>query len=192
MGFGARPALIVVDLIKGFTDPAMPLGAPSEPAITQTNRLIDAAHAAKIPVFFTAIQYANNSLTDAGLWPRKIAGLSHLIMNSQAVEQDSRLHQTDADALIIKKYASSFFATDLSSRLQVQRIDTLIIAGTSTSGCVRATAVDACQYGFRPIVVREAVIDRSPSAHQQALIDIETKYGDIVSIQAALEYIECK
>lgn len=190
MGFGDKPALIVIDFMNGFTDPSMPLGASSDSAVAQTNRLIDAAHTTKIPVFFTSIQYADKSLADAGVWLRKIAGLNSLLANSAAVEQDARLHQAEGDTLVIKKYASSFFGTDLFSRLQARQIDTLLIAGTSTSGCVRATIVDACQLGLRPIVVREAVIDRSPTAHQQALIDIETKYGDVVPIQNALDYIK--
>jgi nicotinamidase-related amidase len=190
MGFGRRPALIVIDFTNGFTDPSLPLGSVSDQEISQANRLLDAAHSAGLPVFFTTIQYDNDSLADAGLWARKIGGLNSLVADSRAVAQDSRLHRAAGDALIVKKYASSFFGTDLCSRLQVRQIDTLLIAGTSTSGCVRATAVDACQLGFRPMVVREAVADRSAAAHGQALTDIETKYGDVVGIQAALDYIK--
>lgn len=190
MGYGVRPALVVVDFMNGFTDPDMPLGSACDAAIEQTNLLLDAAHQANVPVYFTAITYDCESLTDAGLWPLKIAGLKSLMSNSRAVEQDSRLHRARGDAILVKKYASSFFGTDLSSRLQSLRVDTVLIAGVSTSGCVRATAVDACQHGFRPLVVREAVADRSNVAHDQALVDVETKYGDVVAIKDALTYLK--
>ncbi len=189
MGFGKKPALIVVDFTVGFTDPALPLGSVSDAEIAQTNRLIDAAHGAGMAVFFTAIQYEDSTLSDAGLWRRKIASLDTLVLGSVAVEQDPRLHMGADDTLIVKRYASSFFGTDLSAQLWQRDIDTLVVAGTSTSGCVRATVVDACQMGFRPIVVREAVCDRSPEAHRQALTDIETKYGDVMGIDEVLSHI---
>ena len=93
---------------------------------------------------------------------------------------------------MLKKYASSFFGTDLVARLNARRIDTLVITGCSTSGCVRATAVDAVQYGFVPIVVREAVGDRSEAAHEQSLFDLEQKYGDVVSLDEATSYLESR
>jgi nicotinamidase-related amidase len=189
MGYGSQPALIVVDFMYGFTDPTLPLGSDCSEAIDQANLLIDAAHEAAIPVFFTAIQYDDAALNDAGLWPRKIGGLSSLASNTGTVEQDGRLHRIPSDMILVKKYASSFFGTDLSSRLQALRVDTVLIAGVSTSGCVRATAVDACQHGFRTIVVREACADRSKPAHEQSLVDIETKYGDVVSVEGAVKYL---
>lgn len=189
MGYGQRPALLVVDVMNGFTDPTMPLGASADSQIAQINRLLDAAHRTDMPVFLTAIQYDHPSLADAGLWSRKIEGLSSLIANTKAVEQDARLHIHASDAILIKKYASSFFGTDLSSRLSFMQVDTLIICGMTTSGCVRASAVDACQYGFRPIVATDAVADRSAAAHVQALVDVETKYGDTVPTDDILEYL---
>lgn len=189
MGFGKRPALLIIDVMNGFTDPTMPLGAPADEQIIQINRLLDATHERNVPVFLTAIQYDHPMLADAGLWPAKIECLDSLMANSRAVEQDARLHIRETDALVIKKYASSFFGTDLSSRLTSMQVDTVVITGMTTSGCVRASAVDACQYGFRPMVVTDAVADRSASAHAQALVDIETKYGDTVSTDVVLEYL---
>jgi maleamate amidohydrolase len=189
MGPGHKPAVVVIDLMNGFTDPAAPLGAPADAEIAHTNRLLEAAHAAGIPVFFTIIQYDDASLADAGLWPLKIAGLRSLVANTREVELDARLLRQPGDNIVVKKYASGFFATDLAERLQALDVDTVLVAGMTTSGCVRATAVDACQLGFRPWVVREAVGDRSAAAHDQALVDIETKYGDVVGIEEALRYL---
>ena len=188
LGFGARPALLVIDLVNGFTDPASPLGSPVEEIIAQTNRLIDGAHEAGIAVLFSTILYEEKDCADAGLWVRKVKGLEVLMVSTAAVEQDRRLRRRDDDLVLAKKYASCFFGTDLFTRLHNRGIDTLVMAGCSTSGCVRATVVDACQNGFRPIVAREAVADRSPNAHAQSLLDIDALYGDVVSVDRILAY----
>jgi maleamate amidohydrolase len=190
MGFGERPALIVVDFMVAFTNPQLPLGASVNAEIDQANRLLDAAHEARIPVFFSSVSYDEPDLADAGVWPRKMEGLSTLRADAPHVAQDPRLHRAPADPVINKKYASCFFGTDFASRLHHRKIDTLLIAGCSTSGCVRATAVDACQNGYRPIVAREAVADRSPSAHAQTLLDIEHIYGDVVPVSEIVAYLK--
>ncbi|SMH26502.1 isochorismatase family protein [Mesorhizobium australicum] len=190
LGFGARPALVVVDFINGFTDPDLPLGSRADEAIERANILIDAARGAALPVFFSTVSYVDPDLRDAGIWVQKIRGLATLRAGTPAVEQDARLHRAPGDGLLVKKYASCFFGTDFASRLQSLRIDTLIIAGCTTSGCVRATAIDACQSGFRPMVAREAVSDRSPAAHAQSLVDIETKYGDVLSVAEILAHLK--
>lgn len=182
MGFGTRPALIVVDFMIAFTDPALPLGAAVDREIEATNRLIDAAHRAGFPVIFSAVIYDEPDLRDAGVWSFKMKGLGTLRAGTPAVELDPRLHRLPGDPLLTKKYASCFFGTDLASRLHNRGIDTLVIAGCSTSGCVRATAVDACQSGHRPIVAREAVADRSAPAHRQSLLDLERIYADVTGV----------
>lgn len=190
MEFGRKPALIVVDFMNAFTNPDLPLGSAADSQIDETNRLIDAAHATGVPVFFSAVIYDEPDFRDAGVWARKMKGITTLRAGTPEAELDSRLHRLPTDPLIIKKYASSFFGTDLASRLHHRKADTLVIAGCSTSGCVRATAVDACQNGYRPIVAREAVADRSPSAHAQSLLDIETIYGDVVSVDEICRVFE--
>lgn len=190
MGFGRRPALVVVDLIKGFTNPDMPLGSNLDAQIEATNRLLDACHACRVPVFFMTVSYDEPDLADAGIWALKQKGAQTLRTGSEAVEIDPRLRKAHGDPLIVKKYASSFFGTDLLSRLVSRNVDTLLIAGCTTSGCVRATAVDAVQYGIRPMVVREAVGDRSQSAHEQSLFDIHAKYGDVVGVGEVLRYLD--
>jgi maleamate amidohydrolase len=189
IGFGERPALIVIDMLKGFTDPAMPLGANLDREIEAQQPLLDVAHQRGIPVIFSTVIYTDADLKDAGLWGIKMKGSLTLKAGTPAVEIDPRLDMRPTDSLLIKKYASCFFGTDLVPRLMNQRVDTLIITGCTTSGCVRATAVDAVQNGFRPIVVREAVGDRSKPAHEQSLFDLNAKYADVVGLDETLQYM---
>jgi maleamate amidohydrolase len=182
VGFGHRPALLIVDLIEGFTDPKSPLGSDVSETIDQANRLILAARARSFPIYFSTIRYDDAHCADAGVWGVKIGGLAVLSAESQGSWQDRRLLKERNDPIIVKKFASCFFGTDLLTRLIGGGIDTLVIAGCSTSGCVRATAVDACQHGLRAIVAREAVADRMVAAHHQSLVDIDLKYGDVLSV----------
>lgn len=186
VGFGRRPAVLVIDFINGFTDPASPLGSDVTGAIEQTNRLIEAGRASAIPVFFSTIRYDDERCADAGLWLSKIVGLSVLATTGPGCDVDLRLSRQASDPIIAKKFASCFFGTDLVTRILHDGIDTLVLAGCSTSGCVRATAVDACQYGIRAIVAREAVADRLDAAHEQSLADIDLKYGDVCSVEDIL------
>jgi maleamate amidohydrolase len=190
IGFGERPALIVIDMIKGFTNKDMPLGAPLETQIAAQKPLIDSAHERGIPVIFSTVAYDDGDFSDAGLWAIKMKGVMTLKAGTEAVEVDPRLGKRDSDSLLVKKYASCFFGTDLVPRLTNKGVDTLIITGCTTSGCVRATAVDAVQNGFRPMVVREAVGDRSAAAHDQSLFDLNAKYADVVSLDETLQYLK--
>lgn len=190
IGFGQRPALLIIDLLKAFTDPQRMLGAELGPQIEASNALLDAAHGRSVPVLFSTVSYQDQSLTDAGIWALKQKGTATLVASGDGPELDARLHVGDHDSLLAKKYASCFFGTDLVPRLVSQRVDTLIITGCTTSGCVRATAVDACQNGFRPMVVREAVGDRAKAAHDQSLFDLDAKYADVVALAETLAYLE--
>jgi maleamate amidohydrolase len=192
IGFGMRPALLVIDMIAAFTNPEASLGACLDREIIGTVRLLQAARMHGIPVLFSTVSYDDEELSDAGIWALKQKGLTTLRTGSLGVEIDSRLERRRGDSLIVKKYASCFFGTDLSSRLTSRGIDTLVIAGCTTSGCVRATAVDACQTGFRPMVVRECVGDRSAVAHEQSLFDLDAKYADVVALSEVLSYFETK
>ncbi len=189
IGFGERPALIVIDMLKGFTDPAMPLGSNLDAEIEAQKPLLAAAHERRIPVLFSTVMYHEADVRDAGIWGLKQRGALTLTANSEAVKIDPRLDRRPDDSLLIKRYASCFFGTDLVPRLTSRQVDTLIIAGCTTSGCVRATAVDAVQNGFRPMVVREAVGDRSKAAHAQSLFDLDAKYADVVSLDETLQYL---
>jgi maleamate amidohydrolase len=189
IGFGERPALIVIDMLKAFTNPQMMLGANLDNEIEAIKPLLDAAHERKIPVLFSTVMYNDADLKDAGIWALKQKGVVTLKGDSDGVQVDPRLDFRKTDSLLVKKYASCFFGTDLVARLMSQRVDTLIITGCTTSGCVRATAVDAVQTGLRPMVVREAVGDRSAAAHEQSLFDLNAKYADVVSLEETLQYL---
>lgn len=189
IGFGKRPALLVIDMIKAFTDPSMMLGADLDAQIEATRQLLQAARDTSIPVIFSTVAYDEPQQKDAGIWALKQRGTATLVAGSDGVRVDQRLGFRAPDMLLVKKYASCFFGTDLVPRLLAHGVDTLVIAGCTTSGCVRATAVDACQTGFRPMVVREAVGDRSAAAHAQSLFDLDAKYADVVTLQETLRYL---
>lgn len=190
LGFGDSPALLVIDLLQGFTDPAMPLGSNLDAQIAETVRLLGAAREAEIPIYYTTVWYEEKDLRDGGVWVKKqLKGAQTLKAGTPEVELDTRLGRRSEEPIILKKYASAFFGTDLVSRLNARRVDTLIITGCTTSGCVRATAVDAVQNGFRPMVVREAVGDRAQPAHEQSLFDLQAKYADVVSVEETMAYL---
>ncbi|HZU04621.1 MAG TPA: isochorismatase family protein [Chloroflexota bacterium] len=189
IGFGERPALVVIDFMNAFTDPTLPLGANLDREIEATVRVLTAAREAAIPIFYTVVYYEERDLQDAGVWALKQKGIVTLRAGTPAVELDARLGRRPDEAVILKKYASAFFGTDFISRLNARRVDTLLITGCTTSGCVRATAVDALQLGLRPVVIREAVGDRAEPAHRQSLFDLEQKYADVVSVEEVLAYL---
>ncbi|MDB5698566.1 MAG: N-carbamoylsarcosine amidase [Alphaproteobacteria bacterium] len=181
IGFGRRPALIVIDMLVAFTNADRVLGANQDAEIERINMLLDAAHAAGVMVVLTKVSYEDDNYRDAGIWALKQGGIVDLRTGSDGVEIDGRLRVAPTDMILQKKYASCFFGTDLVSRLASHGVDTLVITGCTTSGCVRATAVDAIQYGFRPMVVSDCVSDRSFAAHEQSLFDLNAKYADLLS-----------
>jgi maleamate amidohydrolase len=189
IGFGERAALIVIDMIQAFTDPSMMLGADLAAQIVAVQPLLTAAHEQAIPVLFSTVIYNDVDFKDAGIWALKQKGVVTLKSGTDGIKVDPRLDFRPTDSLLVKKYASCFFGTDLVPRLMSQHVDTLIITGCTTSGCVRATAVDALQNGFRPMVVKEAVGDRSVAAHEQSLFDLKAKYADIVTLDETLNYL---
>jgi len=190
MGFGKHPALIVIDIIKAFTDAQRPLGANLDSQIAPVQKLISACRDRDIPIIFSSVRYDEADTRDAGIWRLKQKGVFDLAADTDGHEVDPRLEVRPSDSVLMKKYASCFFGTDLIPRLACRGIDTLIITGCTTSGCVRATAVDSVQNGFRPMIVEEAVGDRSKAAHEQSLFDLNAKYGDVVSLQETLDYLK--
>jgi nicotinamidase-related amidase len=186
-GFGSRPAVVVIDLIEGFTDPASPLGSELDDVVGATRTLLDAARSADVPVLFTTVVYDEANERAATVFRRKVPALDVLRPGTRWIEVDGRLGRRDDEPVITKAFASAFFGTALTSML-VGR-DTLVVCGASTSGCIRATVVDAVQHGLVPIVPRECVGDRWPAAHEANLFDIEAKYGDVVSLSAAVSAV---
>lgn len=188
-GFGDRPAIIVIDFMKSFTDVNSPLGSNLDNEIKRTRKILDLAREIELPIIFTTVAYEPN-FEDGAHFIRKIPALKELTVGSEASEIDERLHhRPDSEILIVKKFASAFFGTNLASILTYKKIDTVILTGCSTSGCVRATAVDALQYGFRVIVPEDCVGDRSQYAHKANLYDIQTKYGDVVHSNEVINFL---
>lgn len=187
-GFGERPALLIVDFINGFTDPSSPLGGDYTQELAATANLIDAFRAGQLPIAYTVIEY-DPDFRDAGVFIKKVPSLAVLVRGSPMCNVDDRIKPDHADYIVSKKYASSFFATNLDTYLKTNGVDTVVITGCTTSGCVRASAVDSLQYGYQTIVVREAVGDRAEGPHEANLFDIDAKYGDVISLDEALAYL---
>jgi maleamate amidohydrolase len=191
IGFGERPALLVVDFLKAYTRKESQLFAPGVvDAVANTLELLAAARAAGIPIIHTRILYFAQDCADGGIWVKKAPVMKAMVEGNILAEFCEGVEPAENEPVIVKQYASSFFGTNLASVLHTQRVDTVIIAGCSTSGCVRATAVDAVQNGFRTIVVRDCVGDRHPEPHAANLFDIDSKYGDVVGKVDAIAAIK--
>ena len=187
--FGKRPALLIVDFVVAYLDPASPLYARVEDALASNERLLAAARAAGIPVLFTNVVYTPGG-ADGGVFYRKVPALKLFERGSPLGAFPPSLQPQDGEMVISKQYASSFFGTHLAATLTAQGIDTLLITGLSTSGCVRATALDACQHGFLPFVVREGCGDRHPAPHEANLFDLQAKYAEVISEAQAIAHLE--
>ena len=186
---GTRPAVLVVDFSRGFTDPESTLGSDLTREVEATNRVLTVAREQEIPVIFTTIGFEPN-LKDASLWLEKLPALEELIVGSKWVEIDPRLERREDETVVSKKGPSAFFGTNLPSILVSQGVDTVVLCGATTSGCIRATAIDLLQYGYPTLVPRECVGDRAEEPHGANLVDIQAKYADVVSVEEALSYLE--
>jgi maleamate amidohydrolase len=191
IGFGQKAALLMIDFMRGYTNEGAPLYAPGVvSAVAQSVELLASARHHGIPVVHTNIRYHPGHFADGGIWVKKAPVMKDMVEgNPLAAFCEKVLPQAD-EVVISKQYASAFFGSSLASMLHAQGIDTVVLAGCSTSGCIRATAVDAVQHGFRTIVVRECVGDRHPAPHEANLFDIDSKYGDVVSKQEAIAHFK--
>lgn len=189
MGFGKKPSILVVDFSKGFTDERSPFGCNLDSQIRNSIRILREGRKIGVPIIFTTVAY-NEGLKDAGLWIKKIPSLKVLTENSSWVELDPRLERRPDEIILVKKFASAFFGTNLSSLLTSQNIDTLIIIGCTSSGCIRATAIDSMQNGYYTIIPAECVGDRDEIPHEANLFDIDSKYGDVVTTEDVLQYLQ--
>ncbi len=184
LGLGSRPGLVVVDMINAFTDPGCPLGCDCPDVVAANVTLLDAFHRRDLPVFFTTVIYREPG--QARVFRERLPALNLLEPGSGWVEIDRRLPRQERDELVEKQWASAFHRTDLDSRLQRHGVDSLVVTGLTTSGCVRATAVDGLQYDYRVVVPREAVGDRNPDAHAANLFDLQAKYADVLDLREVL------
>jgi maleamate amidohydrolase len=179
----------VVDFELGFTDPECPLGSDLTAEVEATRRVLDVARAKRLPVVFTTIAFERN-LKDGTLWLQKIPSLAALEVGSRWVEIDPRLEVREDETIVVKKGPSAFFGTNLVALLVSEGVDGVVLCGATTSGCIRATAIDLLQHGFPTVVPRECVGDRAQAPHEANLFDIEAKYADVVSLEDALAYLE--
>lgn len=188
-GFGDSPCLLVVDFINGFTDPGTPLGGDFSKELAVTNRLLEPARRAGIPVVYTTIAYEPH-FRDGGLFIKKVPSLRILVRGSRLCNVDDRIKPRSGELVVEKKFASAFFGTELAAYLRAKGVDTVVMTGCTTSGCIRASAIDSLQYGFHTVVVGDGVGDRAQGPHEANLLDIDAKYGDVVTSQEALAYLE--
>lgn len=189
IGFGKKPAVLVVDFINAYTTEGSLLYAPDVvTAVNETVDLLALAREKNVPVLYTKVLY-NKNFRDGGIFIQKVPVLKTMVEGEPLAEIVPQLPPVESDIIIVKQYASAFFGTSLAATMTSMGVDTLILTGCSTSGCIRASAVDGIQYGFRVIVPRECVADRHAGPHEANLFDINSKYGDVVSKSEVMEYL---
>lgn len=190
VGRGTRPAVLVIDFSIGFTRGTERYPSPGYAAeVAEAARLLDAARATGAPVYYTTIAYAPD-MRDAGLWARKIPWIEGLQDGTVEVAIDERLSPRTDEPVIVKKYPSAFFGTDLDARLKADGVDTLVICGCTTSVCVRASTIDAMALGYRPLLAAEAIGEMNPNLHAIHLTEMNARYADVVSVADAIAYLE--
>ncbi len=192
VGWGASPALVVIDLVRAYTEPDGPFALPEPgPAVAATASLVDAAREAGFAGVWTVVRYTSG-LADSGLFARKVPALAAFAGDAGGGGGELALIPVNGEPVVAKQYASAFFGTSLAATLHAAGVDTVVIAGVSTSGCIRATATDALGHGFRPQVVRDACADRTPELHAQNLRDLDAKYADVVDAERALAHLRVR
>lgn len=189
LAWGRRPALLVVDMVRAYVDPDSPLYAGVEDTVAPAARVIASAREAAVPVIYTEVVFQAGGL-DGGVFYRKVPALSVFCGRTPLGRILPELAPRDDELVITKQYASAFFGTSLASTLTAAGIDTVVVMGYSTSGCVRASAVDAVQHGFVPVVVRDACGDRDPRPHDANLFDLNAKYADVVGSDEVVAYLQ--
>jgi maleamate amidohydrolase len=187
-GLGARPAVVVVDVSRAFTSSAYGVGADDPPAVPEIAELLGHARNARVPIVFTTIAF--EPAEDGGCFAAKVPALRELRTDDPAaVRIDPLLRWRPDELVLVKKFPSAFFGTHLASHLVQRNVDTVIVTGCSTSGCIRATVVDAVSYGFRVIVPEECVFDRAEAPHLANLFDIRSKYADVMRKEEVEKYL---
>jgi maleamate amidohydrolase len=190
IGWGQRPAVVVVDVVTAYLGggPLTDHGGRFEAARASAARVVEAARAGGHPVLFTTVRIAPGG-TDAGWFAVKVPGLSAFEEGSPYADFPAAPAPLPGEVVVTKQYASSFFGTSLAATLTARGVDTVVVVGFSTSGCVRATALDALQHGFRPVVVADACGDRDAATHDQNLVDLDAKYADVLAEQDAVAHL---
>jgi maleamate amidohydrolase len=190
LGFGKKSAIIVIDLLQGYTTEGSALFAPGVvECVKQMPDFLALAREKGVPIIHTRVLYTTPNYEDGGVWVKKAPVLKDLVAGNPYAEFCEGVEPLDSEPVIVKQYASAFFGTSLVATLNGLGVDTLIITGCTTSGCIRATAVDAVQHGFRPICPRELIGDRHEGPHEANLFDINAKYGDVITKAEIMEYL---
>ncbi len=185
---GKNPALIIIDFVDAYLNPDSPLYAGVESALKSTQKILESARTANFPIIFTNVEFTPGG-GDGGIFFKKVGALKCFEKGSPLGAFPENVAPKDNEITVTKQYASAFFGTSLASTLTAAGVDTLLITGVSTSGCVRATTVDAVQHGFIPLVIRDAVGDRDERPHEANLFDMQAKYAEVISQDDALKYI---
>ncbi|MGI9277991.1 MAG: N-carbamoylsarcosine amidohydrolase [Endozoicomonas sp.] len=181
IGFGDRTALLVIDFMQAYTTEGAPLYAPGVVnAVGKAASVLTSARAAGEWIVHTNIRYQPEQFLDGGVWVKKAPVMKDMVVGNPLAEFCPEVTPLDSELVITKQYPSSFFGTTLATTLHARKVDTVVLMGCSTSGCIRATAVDGLQHGFRVIVLRDCVGDRHDGPHEANLFDIDSKYGDVI------------
>jgi len=188
IGFGVKPALILVDFVQAYFDQSSDLYADVESALESALRLVNIARAKGITIIYTNVTYQASGI-DGGVFYKKAKPLKNFLKDSPMGAWPKGLQPLENELVISKQYPSAFFGTSLAATLTASGIDTLIITGLTTSGCVRATCVDAVSNGFVPVIVRDACGDRHEAPHEANLFDMNAKYGDVVDESAVIDFL---
>ena len=186
VGFGSMPAMIIVDLTEGFTNLESPLGSNLDSVVHSSAKILEIARSKKIPVTFTTVGYEPD---EQNVFIGKVPSLKTLEIGTRWTAIDARIKPLETEPVLLKKFASAFFGTNLESWLRERNVDTLIVCGATTSGCIRATVVDGLQHNLRVIVPKECVGDRAQGPHEANLLDMDSKYADVVTLEEVLEYL---
>lgn len=186
-GLGRRPALVLVDMINGFTDPSCPLGSQADSVVAACETLLNAFRSKQLPVLYTTVVYHDES--QARVFRDRLPALDVLQPGSHWVQVDPRIAPQPNEILVEKQWASGFFKTPLDTHLTAAGADSLVVTGLTTSGCVRATAVDGLQHNYPVVIPREGVGDRNELAHEANLFDLNAKYADVCGVEDVLKHV---
>lgn len=188
MPMGTKPALVLVDMINGFTHSECSLGTDCPDVVAANAELLSVFRELGLPIYYTTVLFRSDD--QAIVFRGRMNDLNQLTPDSDWVKVDDRLAMQDDEVLIEKQWASAFHKTDLDAQLRAAGVDSLVMTGLTTSGCVRASVVDGLQYDYSVFVPREAVGDRNPDAHQANLFDMHAKYADVLSLSEAISAVK--
>lgn len=189
LGFGDAPVLVMIDVCRAYVDPGSPLYAGVEDSAESMKRVVAAARATGVPIIWTKVEYEPGG-ANGGYFYKKVPALKAFDRGSPLADWVPGLEPADGEQVVVKQFPSAFVGTGLADQLHGAGVDTLVLCGWSTSGCVRATGIDTVSYGFIPVIVRDAVGDRHPGPHEANLFDLQAKAGEVVSESDALAYFE--